>query len=99
MKVTQTNMEETERDTERSLSVQETDSDQPRQNKELVRKREGTSVTWRQFGYEQSDKDQKTVHFRRIFILFAFVLEICFQLPFYNLYICIIYFVTCLDVA
>lgn len=72
-------MEETESDTEQSNSIQETDSDLPRQNKEHVRKREDTSVTWIRFGYEQSDKDQKTVHFRHLFILSAFVLEICFQ--------------------
>ena len=39
MKATQTNMEESERDTERGNSKQEKDSNQPRQNDVLVPKR------------------------------------------------------------
>lgn len=46
MKETQTNMEESERDTKRDNSEQEKDSDQPRQNEELVPKRDVASVTW-----------------------------------------------------
>ncbi len=60
-KATQTNMEESERDTERGNSEQEKDSDQPRQNQELVPKRGATSVAFMRFGYEKSDTDQKTV--------------------------------------
>lgn len=43
MNATQTNTEESERDTERGNSEQE-DSDQPRQNKDIVAKRGTTSV-------------------------------------------------------
>lgn len=46
MKETQTNMEESERDTKRDNSEQEKDSDQPRQNEELAPKRDVASVTW-----------------------------------------------------
>ena len=60
MKATQTNMEEGEGDTERGNSEQE-DSDQPRQNEELVPKRGATSVAWTWFGYEKSDTDQTNV--------------------------------------
>ena len=54
-------MEESERDTEQGNSEQEKDSDQPRQNEELLPKRGATSVAWTWFGYEKSDTDQKTV--------------------------------------
>lgn len=46
MKETQTNMEESERDTKRDNSEKEKVSDQPRQNEELVPKRDVASVTW-----------------------------------------------------
>ncbi len=55
MKVTQTNMEESEHDTGRGNSQQEKYSDLPRQNKELAPKRGATSVTWTWFGCEKSD--------------------------------------------
>ena len=61
MKATQTNMEESERDTERGNTEQEKDSDQPRLNEEFVPKRGATSVAWTWFGYEKSNADQKTV--------------------------------------
>ena len=61
MKATQTNMEESERDTERVNTEQEKDPDQPRLNEEFVPKRGATSVAWTWFGYEKSNADQKTV--------------------------------------
>ncbi len=62
MKATQTNMEESERDTERGNSKQEKDSDQPRQqNQEVTLKRGTTSVAWTWFGREKFDMEQKTV--------------------------------------
>ncbi len=60
MKAAQTNMEESGRDTKRGNSEQEKDSDQPRQNKELLLKRGATSVACTWFEFEKSDTDQKT---------------------------------------
>ncbi len=51
MKATQTNMEESGHDIEQGNSKHEKDSDQPRQNKDLVSKRGASSVTWMWFGY------------------------------------------------
>lgn len=50
-----------EGDIEWGNSVQEKDSDSPRQNKELAHKRGASSVVWTWFGYEMSDPDSKTV--------------------------------------
>ncbi len=60
MKATETNMEDSECDTERGNSEQVKNSDK-RQNKEILPKRGATSVAWTWFGYEKSDMDQKTV--------------------------------------
>ena len=46
MKATKTNMMEGEHDTERHNSKQDKDSDQPRQNKDLVPIGGATAVTW-----------------------------------------------------
>lgn len=53
----------------------EKDSDQPRQNEELVPKRRATSVTWTWFRYEKSDTDQKhvTCWIENVFFLLLFV--------------------------
>ncbi len=58
MKATQTNKEESERETQQGNSKQEKDSDQPRQKEEL---RGATSVAWTRFRYEKSDTDKKTI--------------------------------------
>lgn len=55
-------MEESEWDTERGNSEQETDSNQPRKNKVLMRKRGATSAAWTWFGYEKSDRDNRLKH-------------------------------------
>ena len=57
MKATQTNMEESERET----SEQEKDSDDQPRLSELVPKRGATSIKWTWFGFEKSDTDQKNV--------------------------------------
>ncbi len=43
------------------IPEQEKDSDQPRQNEDLLPDRGATSVTWTWFGYEKSDAPKKTV--------------------------------------
>lgn len=61
MEATQTNMEDSEGDTERGNFKQEKGSDLPRQNKMLATKRKAASIAWMWFWYEKSDIDQKTV--------------------------------------
>lgn len=54
-------MEENERDSEQGYSEQEKDSDQPRQNDDLMPKRGATYIAMMCFVYEKFDTVQMTV--------------------------------------
>lgn len=63
----QTNLEESERDTEEwGNSKQEKDANQPKQNKELVPKKGAPSVARMWFGYESLTRSKKKMLLHKI---------------------------------